>query len=193
VRDQVHKKALAGEGEQRATQSSVRTTPLRAITDEHGHELRIKPYSKGSSPVTNELNFGIPNVQLPWSSGGTVNPSCFAGHQLVVLFLPADPALQTAELASYERVAADAAGTDAWLLAVGENLRPDLAALTNIPIAADREGAAWRAFEKVARAGTGLDRNQGAAFLFTRGGAFHRAWSGQGHATEVIDELLTRA
>jgi len=68
-----------------------------------------------------------------------------------------------------------------------------LAGRTNIPIAADREGAAWRAFKRVAGGGTKLDRNQGAAFLFTRGGAFHRAWSGQGHANEVIDELLTRA
>jgi hypothetical protein len=143
--------------------------------------------------MTGELNFGIPNIQLPRSSGGTVNPSCFAGHQLVVLFLPADANQQTAELASYGKLAAGAAGTDSWLLVVGENLHPDLAALTNIPIATDPEGVAWPAFEKVTRGGAKLDRNQGAAFLFTRGGAFHRAWSGQGHASEVIDELLTRA
>ena len=48
------------------------------------------------------LNFGIPNVDLPLGCGGTVNPSCFAGHQLVVLFLPADATKRVAEFESYD-------------------------------------------------------------------------------------------
>lgn len=43
----------------------------------------------------------------------------------------------------------------------------------------------------VARA-EGLERADGAAFFFTRGGAFHRLWPGRSHAREVLGELLTR-
>lgn len=38
----------------------------------------------------------------------------------------------------------------------------------------------------------GLERADGAAFFFTRGGAFHRLWPGRSHAREVLGELLTR-
>jgi peroxiredoxin len=31
-------------------------------------------------------NYGIPDIELPLPKGGTVNPSDFAGHELVVLF-----------------------------------------------------------------------------------------------------------
>lgn len=142
--------------------------------------------------MDSELNFGIPDIELPWSCGGTVNPSCFAGHQLVVLFLPVHAKQWTAELAAYEKVAEEFAGTDAWFLTIASDAsvpsdRP------SIPVAVDQNGGAWRAFEKLPDPGTRLDRNKGAAFLFTRGGAFHRVWLGQGHAREVMDELLTRA
>lgn len=143
--------------------------------------------------MDSELTFGIPDIELPWNRGGTVKPSCFAGHQLIVLFLPADAGQQAAELAAYEELAADFAETDAWFLSVGGNLASGLADRTNIPIASDSEGVAWRAFEKVANRAPKLDRSEGAAFFFTRGGAFHRVWPGQGHAREVMDELLTRA
>lgn len=142
--------------------------------------------------MDSELNFGIPDIELKWSCNGTVNPSCFAGHQLVVLFLPTDASQQTAELAAYEELAACFAETDAWFLRVGENPQPGSAEQTPVPIALDPGGAAWRAFEKVAKRSTELNRSQGAAFLFTKGGAFHRVWPGQGHASEVRDELLTR-
>jgi hypothetical protein len=51
--------------------------------------------------TTTQLNYGIPDVELSWSCGGSVNPSCFAGHQLVVLFLPEAANEQTEELESY--------------------------------------------------------------------------------------------
>jgi len=143
--------------------------------------------------VDSELTFGIPDIELPWNRGGTVKPSCFAGHQLIVLFLPADAVQQAAELAAYEEFAPDFPETDAWFLSVGGNLPSGLADRTNLPIALDQDGAAWRAFEKVANQASKLDRSKGATFLFTRGGAFHRAWPGQGHARELMDELLTRA
>lgn len=138
------------------------------------------------------LNFGIPDIDLPWTCGGTVNPSCFVGHQLLVLFLPDDAQQRTAELAAYKKVASEFAGTDAWFLAVAQGDAPVPSDRQSIPVAMDRNGGAWRAFEKLAGPATKFDRDKGAAFLFTRGGAFHRGWPGQGHAREVLAELLTR-
>jgi hypothetical protein len=139
--------------------------------------------------LATELNFGIPNIDLPWSCGGTVNPGCFAGHPLLVLFLPTDQAQQAAEFQRYDRLADDLAGTDAWFLVVGTE------AMTGsegrIPVAFDPGGRAWRAFMKVANRPR-LVRSDGAVFLFTRGGTFHRVWTGPGHAKSVIRELLSR-
>ena len=141
--------------------------------------------------LANELNFGIPNVQLPWSCGGTVNPSCFVGHQLVVLFLPVDPRHVTAELDSYDARADEFGGSDAWFLAIGQSPADQAVKSRTKPIAMDRDGAAWQAFNKLAK--RKLDRAEGAAFLFTRGGSLHRVWPGRGHAPEVFAELVTRA
>jgi peroxiredoxin len=142
--------------------------------------------------VDSELNFGIPDIELPWSCGGTVNPSCFVGHQLVVLFLPDDAEQRTAELAAYEKLANEFAGTDAWFLTVATSDAPARSDRQSIPVAVDRDGGAWRAFAKLAEPATELNRDKGAAFLFSRGGAFRQAWPGQGHAREVMDELLSR-
>ena len=138
--------------------------------------------------LASELNFGIPNVDLPWSCGGTVNPSCFAGHQLLVLFLPTDEAQQEAEFQSYGRLADELAGTDAWFLVVGTE--GTKGSEDRVPVALDPDGHAWRAFSQLAK--VKLDPGDCAAFLFTRGGAFHRLWSGTGHASEVLRELLSR-
>lgn len=137
--------------------------------------------------LATDLNFGIPDVDLTWTCGGTVNPSCFAGHQLVVLFLPMDAKEAAAELASYDWLADEFAGIDAWYLVVGTGPAPPA---HEGPIALDREDAAWAAFNKLAK--LQLDRQNGAAFLFTRGGSLHRVWGGVGHATEVVAELQTR-
>lgn len=140
--------------------------------------------------LATQLNFGIPDVDLPWSCGGTVNPSCFVGHQLLVLFLPADEGRQAAELDSYAKLAEELVDTDAWFLVIGSEgskASPE----PGIPIALDRDGKAWQAFTKVAKAAR-LDRSQGAVFLFTRGGAFHRLWPGQGNSSQVVQELLSR-
>lgn len=138
---------------------------------------------------TAELNFGIPDIDLSWSCGGRVNPSCFAGHQLVVLFLPEDGAAAAAELESYDRLADEFAGIDAWYLVIGKDAVPH--SNHKAPIALDPDGAAWSAFNKLAK--LELQRESGAAFLFTRGGALHRTWSEPGHARQVLSELQTRA
>lgn len=141
--------------------------------------------------VASELNFGIPDVDLPWSCGGTVNPSCFAGHQLFVLFLPADQRRQAAEIKSYDALADAFTGTDAWFLVIG---RPETFPLLqrSAPIAFDPEGAAWSAFDRLAEGKLTSKRDEGGAFLFTRGGALHRVWNGPGHAAELVQELESR-
>jgi hypothetical protein len=136
--------------------------------------------------LARELNFGIPDLDLQWTCGGTVNPSCFAGHQLLVLFLPTDEGKQSAEFESYEKLADELAGTDAWFLVIGTALpKPG-----NVPVALDPTGKAWAAFNDIAK--VKLDRTEGAAFFFTRGGAFHRVWPGQGHAAQIVRELRSR-
>ena len=139
--------------------------------------------------LASELRFGIPDLDLQWTCGGSVNPSCFAGHQLLVLFLPVDERQQAAEFESYEQRSDELSGTDAWFLVVAPQ-PPKGDQRRNIPIALDPTGRAWAAFNKVAN--VKLDRPEGAAFLFTRGGAFHRVWPGRGHAPEVVRELLSR-
>ena len=37
-----------------------------------------------------------------------------------------------------------------------------------------------------------LRREEGATFLFGRGGALQRVWAGSGHAADVLDELADR-
>jgi len=141
--------------------------------------------------VASELRFGVPDVDLTWSCGGTVNPSCFVGHQLFVLFLPTDPEREAAELKSYDALADAFAGTDAWFLVIGpKKTFPMLHRST--PIAFDPDGAAWSAFRKVAEGKLTSERKDGAAFLFTRGGALHRVWNGPGHAAELVEELKGR-
>jgi len=139
--------------------------------------------------LASELKFGIPDIDLQWTCGGSVNPSCFAGHQLLVLFLPTDVRRQSAEFDSYEKLSDEIAGTDAWFLVVGATSAQGQQQ-RKVPVALDPTGKAWAAFNKVAK--VRLDRAEGAAFLFTRGGAFHRVWTGQGHAPEVVRELLSR-
>ena len=140
--------------------------------------------------LKSHLNFGIPDVDLPWNRGANVNPSCFAGHQLVVLFLPADSKQQAAELERYDRLSKELSHTGAWFLAVASE--PCVEGDAKTPVALDPDEKAWRAFKEVA-GDANLDRQRGAAFFFTRGGAFHRVWAGPGHEREVAEELLARA
>jgi peroxiredoxin len=140
--------------------------------------------------LTTRLKYGIPDIELSWSCGGTVNPSCFAGHQLVVLFLPKDREQQRAEFESYKKLAEEMSGTDAWFIVVGDETHVQGEART--PVVLDPDGKAWGAFKEVAREDK-LDRPAGAAFFFTRGGSFHRAWPGRGNANAVVEELLSRA
>ena len=40
--------------------------------------------------MSTKPNYGIPDIELTLPKGGTVNPTDFIGHELVVLFCPLD-------------------------------------------------------------------------------------------------------
>lgn len=137
-----------------------------------------------------QLRFGIPDIDLPRTGGGTVNPSAFAGHVLVVVFCPAASEREAAELADYRNLSPGLGAYDGWLVAVSQ--RPvDGQANESCPAAAaaDADGSAWAAFCDIAPPELELDRSEGATFLFARGGSLERAWPGVGHSGEVIEEL----
>lgn len=140
------------------------------------------------------LNYGIPDIDLPRHGGGTVNPGHFAGHPLVVVFCPADPDAEANELRQSAERVCDFDAYEAWLITIGR--QSSAAALeTGCPTASayDPENRAWTAFKEIAGSEAGeLDRDQGATFLFGRGGSLQRAWPGCGHAAEVLAELGQR-
>lgn len=137
-----------------------------------------------------EMEFGIPDVDLPTSTGGTLNPACFAGHELLVAFLPSNSQQAAGELEAYRRQAERFVKADAWLLPVSP-----LSVATSDPeskVLLDADGAAWRAFADLAGPSAQLDRDRGAAFFFTRGGVLHRVWPGCGQLEEIVRELQSR-
>ncbi|HEV2596457.1 MAG TPA: hypothetical protein VGU01_14795 [Sphingomicrobium sp.] len=138
-----------------------------------------------------DLKFGIPNIELGCASGEMVNPSSFAGHELVVLFCPLDPGAAFEEIAKFLAHSAEFVERDAWLLTIAErggDLAVDGAgrALKTIP---DPGRHAWVAFRELTPHDEVMDRESGATFLFTRGGNLHRYWQGSGHVDDVLAEL----
>jgi hypothetical protein len=139
-----------------------------------------------------DLKFGIPDLELGCGAGMKVNPSSFAGHELIALFCPLDAGQAAQEIASYRAHGADFVKRDAWLLTFGEHcgdvtVESGYRTLT-IP---DHERHAWVAFRDLTRHAEEFDRSSGATFLFTRGGSLHRYWHGTGHVEEVLAELST--
>lgn len=136
------------------------------------------------------LRYGIPDLKLPLRSGGTLNPSDFAGHQLVVVFCPLDPARSASELKDYERHSKQFSDCDSWLVTIGES--SDAACAELACAADDADGNAWTAFANLSESPTNLERQEGAAFIFGRGGALQRVLPGSGHAAHVVQELERR-
>ena len=136
------------------------------------------------------LRFGIPDIELRSASGVAVNPSSFAGHGLVVLFSPSDPAEAAREIGSYERHCAPLVEHDAWVVAFGEE-RALMAEQgpERILTLADPGRLAWDAFRGLTDHPEEFDRARGATFVFTRGGNLHRFWQGPGHVEDVLAEL----
>jgi len=137
-----------------------------------------------------ELKFGIPDIDLGCISGTRINPSSFAGHELIVLFCPSDANAAAREIAAYHRYSIEFANRDAWLLTFADesgDIKADgLGRVLTIP---DPNRHAWVAFCNATAHPEVFDRSSGATFLFMRGGGLHRYWLGRGHADEVLAEL----
>lgn len=135
-------------------------------------------------------DFGIPDIDLPCAKGGTVNPSSFAGHELVVLFCPSDRQAAAKELADYNLHADQLAYNDAWMVAVCDPVETPPA--SRISLAGDKDSFGWRSFCGRLAPARQPSRDEGAVFLFGRGGCLQRMWEGSGHASEVTEELGKR-
>ena len=136
-----------------------------------------------------DLKFGIPDIELVSSSGSKLNPSAFAGHQLIALFCPTDVNASDREIAAYRHHSAELVARDAWLIVFAQRYDSspnDEARVLTFP---DLEGHAWAAFRNLTPHPEEMDRDHGAIFLFTRGGCLHAYWQGAGHVGEVLAEL----
>jgi peroxiredoxin len=141
-----------------------------------------------------DLKFGIPDIALPKAGGGFVNPSDFAGHQLIIVFCPTEPSAAARELSEYGAQASELCDNDAWIVGIcDDEAESSVAAKEScFSVAADQERAAWEAFRSLSGHRRELQRDKGAVFLFGRGGSLQRAWAGAGHASEVTRELKQR-
>jgi hypothetical protein len=134
--------------------------------------------------------YGLPDIELAGMKGTTVNPASFAGHDMVVLFCPADRQAAAGELAAYNSLAERLAFNDAYMVAVCD---PEAGApASRISVARDPEKRAWNAFSKCVHKNERPPPGEGAVFLFGRGGCLRRAWQGTGHAEEVMRQLGER-
>lgn len=138
------------------------------------------------------LRFGIPDVELTCDAATRINPSSFAGHDLIVMFCPTDAEQAARELDAYRKRSGEFTDLDAWVLAFGDQCGQSELSRPGEPILiADTDRHAWVAFRDLARASETLDRADGATFLFPRGGGLHRYWHGSGHVLDVLEELQT--
>ena len=140
--------------------------------------------------MSTKTEYGIPDIVLPLANGGTINPGDFNGHELVVLFCPQDRATAARELTDFNGYADQFAYNDAWIIAVSDDT--EIMPAGRISVAADPELRAWRAFNEGQDPRELPPRQDGAVFLFGRGGSITRIWRGTGHANEVVKELGLR-
>jgi len=134
--------------------------------------------------------YGIPDIELASGQGGTVNPSNFAGHDLVMLFCPTDRQAAERELADYNALADALAYNDAYMIAICD--REAGMPASRISIAADPEQRAWGAFSGCVSRHERPRLGEGAVLLFGRGGCLRQIWEGVGHAKEVVQALGER-
>lgn len=134
------------------------------------------------------LTYGVPDIQLPGPSG-QVNPSDFAGHDLIVLFCPADKDDAARELADYNGLTHQLAFNDAYMVAVCDK---DAGSPASRISTANTASRAWAAFSRCLSPHERSAPEDGAVFLFGRGGCLRKAWRGSGHAKEVIRSLGER-
>jgi hypothetical protein len=137
-----------------------------------------------------DLRYGIPDIELGCAAGTKINPSCFAGHELIALFCPLDAVEAAQEIEAYRRHSAEFVERDAWLLTFHDQCSdPSVDGPVRVLTIPDHDRRAWVAFRDLTGHSEEFDRNSGATFLFTRGGGLHRYWHGVGHVDEVLKEL----
>lgn len=136
--------------------------------------------------VDTKTPYGIPSVELERLDGGTVNPASFIGHELVVLFCPADADAAAHDVADYARHTKEFCDSDAWIIGICKDEAPPCEhGAGSLTMVHDHNGLAWNAFENLLGGEEQASREAGAVFLFDRGGSLRRAWAGPGHAAEV--------
>lgn len=135
----------------------------------------------------------IPDVSLQRVEGGELNPSALIGQKLIVLFCPADPEAAAREVDEYRALANGFKDHGVWIIGVlAEGMEAPRHDTGDPSIALTRDtGGAWAAFEPWLE-NFGADRAQGATFLFEQWGCFGHAWTGVGHAGEVLEEARRR-
>jgi peroxiredoxin len=137
--------------------------------------------------------YGIPDVELPKAGGGTVNPADFVGHEVIVLFCPTDPETAERDVAEYGLHLNDYCESDAWIIGICDKERPSCThPEDSLTMALDGQRLAWRVFQDLLKRGRQTPREQGAVFLFDRGGGFRRSWAGSGHAADVARAVRER-
>jgi hypothetical protein len=138
----------------------------------------------------NALRFGIPDVELSCTFGLTINPSSFAGHELVVVFCPTDPVQAARSLSTYRQRIAEFVDHDAWILVIGDpSAQEGTKGPERVLAILDPDQHAWLAFRNLTDRPEAFDRETGATYFFTRGGNLHRFWHGPAHIDDVLSEL----
>lgn len=150
---------------------------------------KLPPTTVGGS-LTFTRTCRLPDIELACAHGTRVNPSDFAGHQLLVMFCPANLPDAMHELEEYNSLADALAFNDAFLIVICDP-NTGLPA-SRVTLASDPEGLAWEALAGCLEEEVQADRDKGAAFLLGRGGCLNRSWHGQGHAQSVRKALSER-
>lgn len=132
----------------------------------------------------------MPHISLRCAGGDPVNPSAFAGHELIVLFCPTSHEDAQREIATYLKHASDFAAHDGWLLIIADDPVWRGEKCYNPKILDDADREAWVKFRDLTSYPEGLDRADGAVFYFSRGGALARYWQGSGHVDDVLALLF---
>jgi peroxiredoxin len=133
---------------------------------------------------------GLPDIRLVGDQGREVNPRDFAGHELLVLFCPADLEAATRELAEYNSLADALAYNDAYMIAICDLNAGSPA--SRVTMASDPDRVAWAAFSDSLPLAEQASSGAGAVFLIGRGGCLNQSWRGVGHAQKVREALSER-
>ena len=135
--------------------------------------------------------YGIPDVELQKTGGGTVNPANFIGHEIVVLFCAADREAAAHDIADYALHMKDLCDSDAWIIGICDEVEPPCEH-ASFTMARDRDRLAWDVFQDLLEPRKRTPRGEGAVFLFDRGGGLRRSWAGSGHASDAARAVRQR-